>query len=60
MKNLVSNRLFWPAAVLAALLLANFLWNDSFFDITVRDGNLYGAPVESCAVRRRSCLSPSV
>ena len=46
MKNLVSHRLFWPAVVLAALLLANFLWNRSFFDITMRDGNLYGAPVD--------------
>jgi simple sugar transport system permease protein len=46
MKNLVGNRLFWPATVLVALLLANFLWNRSFFDITMRDGNLYGAPVD--------------
>ena len=46
MKNLVSQRLFWPAVVLAALLVANFLSNHSFFDITMRDGNLYGAPVD--------------
>ena len=31
MKNLVSHRLFWPAVVLAALLVANFLSNHSFF-----------------------------
>ena len=46
MKKLTSNRLLWPAVVLIALLLANLLWNHSFFDITVRDGNLYGAPVD--------------
>ena len=40
------SRLLWPAVVLIALLLANLLWNHSFFDITVRDGNLYGAPVD--------------
>jgi len=46
MRKLTSNRLLWPAVVLIALLLANLLWNHSFFDITMRDGNLYGAPVD--------------
>jgi simple sugar transport system permease protein len=46
MKKLTSHRLLWPAVVLIALLLANLLWNHSFFDITLRDGNLYGAPVD--------------
>jgi ribose/xylose/arabinose/galactoside ABC-type transport system permease subunit len=46
MRKLTSNRLLWPAVVLLALLLANLLWNHSFFDITMRDGNLYGAPVD--------------
>jgi ribose/xylose/arabinose/galactoside ABC-type transport system permease subunit len=46
MRTLTSNRLLWPAVVLIALVLANFLWNNSFFDITMRDGNLYGAPVD--------------
>jgi ribose/xylose/arabinose/galactoside ABC-type transport system permease subunit len=46
MTKLTGNRLLWPAVVLIALLLANLLWNHSFFDITVRDGNLYGAPID--------------
>lgn len=46
MKNLMSSRLAWPVLVLVALLLANFAVNTSFFDITFRDGNLYGPVVD--------------
>lgn len=46
MKNLLSSRLTWPAVVLVALLLANFAVNTSFFEITVRDGNLYGPVID--------------
>ncbi|TKV57275.1 ABC transporter permease [Nakamurella flava] len=46
MKNLLSSRLAWPVLVLVALLLANFAVNPSFFEITVRDGNLYGPVVD--------------
>lgn len=46
MKNLTSNRLIWPALILLALVIANFVANHSFFDIQFRDGNLYGTPFE--------------
>ena len=42
MRNLVSNRLFWPGLVLVALLIANVVANPTFFSITVQDGNLFG------------------
>ena len=42
MKHVMSHRLFWPAAILAALLLANLLVNPNFFAITLMDGNLFG------------------
>jgi hypothetical protein len=44
-----SDWLLWPAVVQIALLLTNLVWNHSFFDITVRDGNLYGRRSTSCA-----------
>lgn len=46
MKNVMSHRLFWPAAILAALLLANLLVNPTFFAITLMDGNLFGPLVD--------------
>ncbi len=46
MKNAMSHRLFWPAAILAALLLANLLVNPTFFAITLMDGNLFGPLVD--------------
>jgi simple sugar transport system permease protein len=47
MKNLTSNRLFWPALVLVALIVANFVANNSFFSITVsQDGNLFGPIID--------------
>jgi len=42
MRNLVSNRLFWPGLVLVALLIGNVVANPTFFSITVQDGNLFG------------------
>jgi ribose/xylose/arabinose/galactoside ABC-type transport system permease subunit len=46
MNKLTANRLIWPALVLAALLVANFVANNSFFSITVLDGNLFGPVVD--------------
>jgi galactofuranose transport system permease protein len=46
MRQVFSHRLVWPAAVLVALLLANFLWNRTFFSITVQDGNLFGPVID--------------
>ena len=46
MRKLMASRLVWPLAVLIALLLANFIWNNSFFSITTVNGNLYGPLVD--------------
>src|SRR6478752_766 len=46
MRKLMGSRLVWPLAVLIALLLANFIWNNSFFSITTVNGNLYGPLVD--------------
>ena len=40
------HRLFWPAAVLAALLLANLAFTPDFFAIHVKDGHLYGSLID--------------
>lgn len=42
MKRVWQSRLLWPIAGLALLLLFNLVFDRSFFDITSRDGNLYG------------------
>lgn len=36
------SRLFWPILGLALLLLFNLIFDRSFFEVTSRDGNLYG------------------
>jgi galactofuranose transport system permease protein len=40
--RLLQSRLFWPIAGLALLLLYNLIFDRSFFEVTARDGNLYG------------------
>ena len=40
--RLFQSRLFWPIAGLALLLLFNLIFDRSFFEVTTRDGNLYG------------------
>jgi simple sugar transport system permease protein len=40
------HRLFWPVAVLVALLLANVVYRGSFFSIELREGHLYGSLVD--------------
>ena len=42
MKTIVSHRLFWPVVILVALLLATRLKSPIFFDINIRQGNVYG------------------
>ena len=41
----LKNRLLWPVAMLAALLLCALLFSDGFFDIRIQDGHLFGTPV---------------
>ncbi len=43
---MTKHRLFWPVAVLAALLLANLAFTPDFFAIRVKDGHLYGSLVD--------------
>ncbi|MGW0390533.1 ABC transporter permease [Streptomyces sp. NPDC003042] len=43
---MTKHRLFWPGAVLLALLLANVAFHHDFFSIRVRDGHLYGSLID--------------
>lgn len=38
--------LLWPILALASLLVFNFFYTDRFFDLTIRDGHLYGTLVD--------------
>jgi simple sugar transport system permease protein len=42
MTTVVRHRLFWPAAMLAALLLYNLIFTRGFYSIDIRDGHLFG------------------
>ncbi|KQV13908.1 MULTISPECIES: ABC transporter permease [unclassified Kitasatospora] len=46
MKLVTGHRLFWPAVVLIALLLANLAFTPDFFAIRLRDGHLYGSLID--------------
>src|SRR5262249_34543012 len=39
------HHLFWPSAILVALLLFNLPFTPNFFAVHVRNGHLYGSPV---------------
>lgn len=39
-------RLIWPVAALALLLAFNLLFTERFFHVDVRDGHLYGTPID--------------
>ncbi len=39
-------RIIWPAVALLLLLLFNLLFTDGFFDVSVRDGHLYGSLID--------------
>ncbi|MBV6703216.1 ABC transporter permease [Kitasatospora aureofaciens] len=40
------SRLFWPAVVLAALLLGNLAFTPDFFAIHLKNGHLYGSSID--------------
>lgn len=42
MNRMLKHHLFWPLAVLGALLLFNLLYSPDFFSIQMRGGHLYG------------------
>lgn len=44
--NLLANRLFWPIAMLVALLLVNLIAFPGFFALQVRDGHLFGSLID--------------
>ncbi|SNT43752.1 simple sugar transport system permease protein [Asanoa hainanensis] len=44
--NVVRHRLFWPVAMLVALLLSNLFFTPDFFSIEVRDGHLFGSLID--------------
>ncbi|GII27748.1 ABC transporter permease [Planotetraspora mira] len=46
MKAVIGHRLFWPAAVLVVMLLANVVVTPGFFSIQVRNGHLYGSLID--------------
>ncbi|WP_354638195.1 ABC transporter permease [Kitasatospora camelliae] len=43
---MTKHRLFWPAVVLAALLLANLAFTPDFLAVRIKDGHLYGSLVD--------------
>ncbi|GGV48633.1 sugar ABC transporter permease [Kitasatospora herbaricolor] len=43
---MTKHRLFWPAAILAALLLANVAFTPDFFAVRIKDGHLYGSLID--------------
>ncbi|GIG22182.1 sugar ABC transporter permease [Cellulomonas chitinilytica] len=48
------HRLFWPLVALVLLLVASALKSPAFLEVTVRDGHLFGGPVD--ILRRSSVL----
>ncbi|MGW1465974.1 ABC transporter permease [Streptomyces sp. NPDC002308] len=45
-QRLLRHRLFWPSAVLAALLLGNLAFTHDFFAVHVRGDHLYGSLID--------------
>ncbi|WP_035839413.1 ABC transporter permease [Kitasatospora azatica] len=46
MRKVLGHRLFWPVALLAALLVTNVIYSPDFLSIRVRDGHLYGSLID--------------
>jgi simple sugar transport system permease protein len=44
--RILKHRLFWPAFCLLALVVLNTVARPQFIKVTVRDGELYGAPID--------------
>lgn len=54
--RLTKSRLFWPVAGLALLLLFNVAFDRSFFEISTREGNLYGPLITTIRLAVRVML----
>lgn len=46
LRPLTGHRLFWPALVLVVMILANTIYRPGFLSIEVKNGHLYGTPVD--------------
>ncbi len=46
MNRMFRHYLFWPLAILAALLLFNLLYSPDFFNIVMRNGHMYGSLID--------------
>lgn len=44
--RVVSHNLFWPVMALVLLVAANTIYRPSFLRIAIRDGHLFGAPID--------------
>ncbi|MET8324028.1 ABC transporter permease [Micromonospora sp. NPDC005189] len=45
-RTMIGHRLFWPAAVLVVMLAANTIYRPGFLSIELKDGHLYGSPID--------------
>ncbi|WP_405425670.1 ABC transporter permease [Micromonospora sp. NBC_00617] len=45
-RTMIGHRLFWPVAVLVAMLAANTIYRPGFLSIELKDGHLYGSPID--------------
>ncbi|MDH2425412.1 ABC transporter permease [Sphaerisporangium sp. TRM90804] len=45
-RALTAHRLFWPVAVLVALLVLNVVFTDGFLTVQMRQGHLYGSLID--------------
>ncbi|MET8231442.1 ABC transporter permease [Micromonospora sp. NPDC005298] len=45
-RAMIGHRLFWPAAVLVVMLAANTIYRPGFLSIELKDGHLYGTPID--------------
>ncbi|MFV2114683.1 ABC transporter permease [Micromonospora sp. LOL_025] len=46
LRPLTGHRLFWPALVLAIMIAANTVYRPGFLSVEVKNGHLYGTPVD--------------
>ncbi|KAA9380977.1 ABC transporter permease [Microbispora amethystogenes] len=46
MTRFLRHRLFWPVAILVALLALNLVFTDNFFRVQMKDGHLYGSLID--------------
>ncbi|MEV0156354.1 ABC transporter permease [Micromonospora sp. NPDC050686] len=46
LRALTGHRLFWPALVLVLMLVANTVYRPGFLTVEVKDGHLYGTPID--------------